>query len=86
MLHVYREQVSNANASPEAIVDNAMQVATTGNGELDVATMKKYVQYQIRDSSFEFYTFPAKINFDNSSSLSYPQRVTCRKLNFYGED
>jgi len=45
MLHVYREQVSNANASPEAIADNAMQVATTGNGELDVPTMKKYVQY-----------------------------------------
>ena len=35
----------NANASPEAIADNAMQVATTGIGELDVPTMKKYIQY-----------------------------------------
>lgn len=40
-----RAQISNANSSPEAIADNAMQVATTGNGELDVPTMKKYVQY-----------------------------------------
>ena len=38
-------QVSNANTSPEAIADNAMQVATTGIGELDVPTMKKYIQY-----------------------------------------
>lgn len=35
----------NANSSPEAIADNAMQVATTGNGELEVPTMKKYIQY-----------------------------------------
>lgn len=40
-----REQTMNANASPEAIADNAMQVATTGIGELDVPTMKKYIQY-----------------------------------------
>lgn len=35
----------NAHNSPEAIADNAMQVATTGHGELDVPTMKKYIQY-----------------------------------------
>lgn len=40
-----RQNILNATASPEAIADNAMQVATTGNGELDVATMKKYIQY-----------------------------------------
>ena len=35
-----------ANAStPEAIAEKAMRVATTGRGELDVPTMKKYVQY-----------------------------------------
>ena len=35
-----------ANAStPEAIAEKAMRVATTGQGELDVPTMKKYVQY-----------------------------------------
>ena len=39
------EQISNANATPAAIADNAMQVATTGNGELNVPTMKKYIQY-----------------------------------------
>jgi len=33
------------NSSPEAIADNALQVATTGSGELDVPTLKKYVQY-----------------------------------------
>lgn len=40
-----RRNILTANASPEAIADNAMHVATTGNGELDVATMKKYIQY-----------------------------------------
>jgi len=35
-----------ANAStPEAIAEKTMRVATTGQGELDVPTMKKYVQY-----------------------------------------
>jgi len=36
---------SSDNASPDAIADNALQVATTGVGELDVPTMKKYIQY-----------------------------------------
>jgi len=40
-----RESMANANTSPEAIADNALQVATTGVGELDVPTMKKYIQY-----------------------------------------
>lgn len=40
-----REAISNANASPEAIADNAMRIATTGVGDLDVPTMKKYIQY-----------------------------------------
>ena len=36
---------ARANAStPEAIAEKAMRVATTGQGELDVPTMKKYVQ------------------------------------------
>jgi DNA replicative helicase MCM subunit Mcm2 (Cdc46/Mcm family) len=34
----------NSN-SPAAIAENAMRVATTGAGELDVPTMKKYIQY-----------------------------------------
>ena len=33
------------DALPDAIADNALQVATTGTGELNVATMKKYIQY-----------------------------------------
>lgn len=45
MFEEQERQVSNANTSPEAIADNAMQVATTGIGELDVPTMKKYIQY-----------------------------------------
>lgn len=40
-----REAFENANASPEAIADNALRLATTGVGELDVPTMKKYIQY-----------------------------------------
>ena len=37
---------ASANASsPEAIAEKAMRVATAGSGELDVPTMKKYVQY-----------------------------------------
>jgi len=40
-----REAIANANSSPEAIAENAMQVATSGFGELDVPTMKKYIQY-----------------------------------------
>jgi DNA replication licensing factor MCM5 len=31
--------------SPEAIAENVMQVATTGNGELAIPSMKKYIQY-----------------------------------------
>lgn len=31
--------------SPEAIAENVSQVATTGKGELDVPSMKKYIQY-----------------------------------------
>jgi len=34
-----------SGSSPEAIVHNVMQVARTGEGELDVPAMKKYVQY-----------------------------------------
>jgi DNA replicative helicase MCM subunit Mcm2 (Cdc46/Mcm family) len=33
------------NNTPAAIAENAMRVATTGVGELDVPTMKKYIQY-----------------------------------------
>lgn len=33
------------NNSPEAIAENVMRVATTGQGELEIAAMKKYVQY-----------------------------------------
>ena len=33
------------NNSPEAIAENMMRVATTGQGDLDVPTMKKYIQY-----------------------------------------
>lgn len=33
------------NNTPAAIAENAMRVATTGIGELDVPTMKKYIQY-----------------------------------------
>lgn len=35
---------SNSN-SAAAIAENAMLVATSGQGELDVPTMKKYIQY-----------------------------------------
>ena len=31
--------------SPEAIAENVMRVASTGQGELEVAAMKKYIQY-----------------------------------------
>ena len=33
------------NNSPEAIAENVMRIATTGQGELDVPSMKKYIQY-----------------------------------------
>lgn len=36
------ETLSN---TPEVIAENVMRVATTGNGELDVPSMKKYIQY-----------------------------------------
>ena len=32
-------------SSPDAIADNALQLARTGVGELNVPTMKKYIQY-----------------------------------------
>jgi DNA replication licensing factor MCM5 len=34
-----------ASSSPEAIAQNVLQVATSGQGELDVAAMKKFIQY-----------------------------------------
>jgi len=33
------------NNSPEAIAENVMKLATTGEGELDVPCMKKFIQY-----------------------------------------
>lgn len=36
---------SNNASSPEAIAENVIQIATTGNGELSIPAMKKYVQY-----------------------------------------
>ena len=33
------------NNSPAAIAENAMRIATTGVGQLDIPTMKKYIQY-----------------------------------------
>jgi DNA replicative helicase MCM subunit Mcm2 (Cdc46/Mcm family) len=33
------------NASPEAIAENVMKVVATGQGELEVASLKKYIQY-----------------------------------------
>jgi len=39
-------QTSEPNtASPDEIAENAMKVATSGAGELDVITMRKYIQY-----------------------------------------
>ena len=35
----------NVDTSPEHIAENAMRLAITGVGELDVPTMKKYIQY-----------------------------------------
>ena len=37
--------VTSEDSSPEAIAENALQVARTGLGELNVPTMKKYIQY-----------------------------------------
>lgn len=34
-----------ATNSPEAIAENVLQIATSGTGELNVAAMKKYIQY-----------------------------------------
>jgi DNA replication licensing factor MCM5 len=34
-----------STTSPEAIAENVMQIASTGLGELNVAAMKKYIQY-----------------------------------------
>jgi DNA replication licensing factor MCM5 len=45
MLFLRHRESTSDDASPEAIADNALQVATTGEGELNVPTMKKYVQY-----------------------------------------
>lgn len=36
---------TTAEESAEAIAENVMQVATTGNGELSIQAMKKYIQY-----------------------------------------
>jgi DNA replication licensing factor MCM5 len=36
---------NTATDSPEAIAGNVMRVARTGQGELDVSAMKKYIQY-----------------------------------------
>lgn len=36
---------STMNSSPEAIAEDIMKVATSGVGELNVPTMKKYIQY-----------------------------------------
>lgn len=33
------------NNSAAAIAENAMRIATTGVGQLDIPTMKKYIQY-----------------------------------------
>ncbi|KAL3908485.1 MAG: hypothetical protein SGILL_008461 [Bacillariaceae sp.] len=40
-----RARADTQNNSPEAIAENVMRVATTGQGELDIPAMKKYVQY-----------------------------------------
>lgn len=37
--------VFRAAATPEAIAENAMSVATSGEGELNIPTMKKYIQF-----------------------------------------
>jgi DNA replication licensing factor MCM5 len=42
VLSIRSEAQSN---TPEAIAENMMRVATTGQGELDVPSMKKYIQY-----------------------------------------
>ena len=41
----YPSETTSEDSSPEVIADNALQVATTGAGELNVPTMKKYIQY-----------------------------------------
>lgn len=40
-----KSSTGGSSNSPAAIAENAMRVATTGQGELDVPTMKKYIQY-----------------------------------------
>lgn len=37
--------MENANTSADAIADHVMRVASTGQGELEVPAMKKFVQY-----------------------------------------
>ncbi|MGK3743460.1 MAG: DNA replication licensing factor MCM5 [Bacillariaceae sp.] len=43
MFILFRSEAQNN--SPEAIAENVMRVATTGQGDLDVPSMKKYIQY-----------------------------------------
>ncbi|KAL3925643.1 MAG: hypothetical protein SGILL_000271 [Bacillariaceae sp.] len=40
-----RARIEAQNNSPDAIAENVMRVATTGQGELEIPAMKKYVQY-----------------------------------------
>ena len=45
-LHITNSQSSTGNNnSAAAIAENAMRIATTGVGQLDIPTMKKYIQY-----------------------------------------
>jgi len=39
------DSLTDTNSSASAIAENAMRIATTGVGELNVSTMKKYIQY-----------------------------------------
>ena len=41
--HLYRD--AQAKSSPEAIAENVARIAATGVGELDVPSMKKYIQF-----------------------------------------
>lgn len=40
-----KSSTGGGSNTPAAIAENAMRVATSGTGELDVPTMKKYIQY-----------------------------------------
>lgn len=45
LLNSSKSSTGNNSNSPAAIAENAMRLATTGVGELDIPTMKKYIQY-----------------------------------------